>query len=292
MCITFFYLDPNPTGKLPFKLILAFNRDELASRPTDELAFWKDDPNILAGRDVVAFGTWLGVNIKTGNIAILTNIKRPLWKRVFVRNQGIFSRGRLTSSFLKSDFFKKRTLSSKDIIDPIDEMIEQYMKEIHENKDAFDPFNLILGNLKTMTFRYMNNQHEGNMPLLLPSGIHGMSNSRIEEEWPKVILGKRLMSKILDDMLDSNVKEEDLIERLQKMMSNNTKFSWFDFMESSIFIDEWRLPFCETRKTKTTSIILFNKKNELTFVETRHRSGYSLYTASKDTTTLKAKIDV
>ena len=48
MCITFFYVNPNPKEG-EFSLILIMNRDEYIQRPTEE-AQWKD--GILAGRDL------------------------------------------------------------------------------------------------------------------------------------------------------------------------------------------------------------------------------------------------
>ena len=38
---------------------------------------YEDDPNIYAGRDSKSKGTWLGVNIKTALMVILTNYDLP-----------------------------------------------------------------------------------------------------------------------------------------------------------------------------------------------------------------------
>ena len=48
MCLTFFYLNPDPKSG-SFSLILVFNRDEFLSRVTEPAA-WKD--GVLAGRDM------------------------------------------------------------------------------------------------------------------------------------------------------------------------------------------------------------------------------------------------
>src|SRR5687768_7793067 len=42
-------------------LIVAANRDEFHARPAAPAAFWEDHPSILAGRDLEARGTWMGV---------------------------------------------------------------------------------------------------------------------------------------------------------------------------------------------------------------------------------------
>ena len=71
MCITFFYLEPEPSK--PYKLILAMNRDEMVSRPTQS-ACWRD--GLLGGWDMEAGregGTWLAMDTQ-GRLGLLTNI--------------------------------------------------------------------------------------------------------------------------------------------------------------------------------------------------------------------------
>lgn len=53
--------------------MIGFNRDEQTKRDTDPLGPFTDDPNIYAGKDKISGGTWLGVNVKTGIMVILTN---------------------------------------------------------------------------------------------------------------------------------------------------------------------------------------------------------------------------
>lgn len=43
-------------------------------RPTSAADWWEDEPNILAGRDQVRKGTWLGVG-RRGRFAFLTNFR-------------------------------------------------------------------------------------------------------------------------------------------------------------------------------------------------------------------------
>ena len=44
--------------------------------PTAIADFWEDHPTILAGRDLLQMGTWLGVT-KGGRFAALTNYRDP-----------------------------------------------------------------------------------------------------------------------------------------------------------------------------------------------------------------------
>ena len=55
-------------------LIVAANRDEFHARPAAPAAFWKDQPRILAGRDLEAMGTWMGV-ARDGRFAAVTNYR-------------------------------------------------------------------------------------------------------------------------------------------------------------------------------------------------------------------------
>jgi len=55
-------------------LVVAANRDEFHARPASPAAFWGDAPAILAGRDLEAGGTWMGVS-RSGRFAAVTNYR-------------------------------------------------------------------------------------------------------------------------------------------------------------------------------------------------------------------------
>ena len=79
-----------------FPLVVAANRDEFHARETQPAHWWDDDAGILAGRDLRAGGTWMGVS-RGGRFAALTNYRDPRKHRDDAR-----SRGFLVSAFLKS----------------------------------------------------------------------------------------------------------------------------------------------------------------------------------------------
>lgn len=57
----------------PWPLIVAANRDEMSGRPWQPPArHWPDRPEVVAGRDDLAGGTWLGVN-EAGVVAAVLN---------------------------------------------------------------------------------------------------------------------------------------------------------------------------------------------------------------------------
>src|SRR5699024_8502538 len=72
MCIISFHVHEHPT----YKLVVIANRDEQYKRSTAQAHFWEDEPDILAGRDLEAMGTWMGIT-KQGRFAALTNYRNP-----------------------------------------------------------------------------------------------------------------------------------------------------------------------------------------------------------------------
>ena len=101
-----------------FPLIAAANRDELHARAASAAAFWPDRPGILAGRDLQANGTWLGVS-RSGKFASVTNYRGGH------DANAVESRGALVARFLLEN------------LSP-----EKYLKNL--NPDAYSGFNLLV----------------------------------------------------------------------------------------------------------------------------------------------------
>jgi uncharacterized protein with NRDE domain len=84
----------------PTPLILLSNRDEFHARPVRALHWWDataDGRRILAGKDLQAGGTWLGVS-QHGRLAALTN-----YRNAEVVRTDTPSRGELVTEFLQSN---------------------------------------------------------------------------------------------------------------------------------------------------------------------------------------------
>jgi len=79
-----------------FPLIVAANRDEFHARPAAPAAFWSDHPAILAGRDLEARGTWMGVS-RGGRFAAVTNYRGAR------EPSAAESRGALVTGFLVNE---------------------------------------------------------------------------------------------------------------------------------------------------------------------------------------------
>jgi uncharacterized protein with NRDE domain len=88
-----------------FPLVVAANRDELHARPAARAGFWKEHPGILAGRDLEAGGTWMGV-ARSGRFAAVTNYRGGR------DANAAESRGALAREFFLSDFSPEKYASN------------------------------------------------------------------------------------------------------------------------------------------------------------------------------------
>lgn len=176
MCVIFFAYKVHPE----FPLILLANRDEFYNRPTRKAGFWEDYPNILAGRDLVGGGTWLGVT-KSGRFAAVTNYRDPS------APTGTNSRGHLTADFLKSD-----------------ESAENYLTEIFNKADQFSGFNLLIGEINSAKNEIFYFSNRSNKITKLTPGIYGLSNHLLDTAWHKVKTGKEAFAELLNEDKISN----------------------------------------------------------------------------------------
>jgi uncharacterized protein with NRDE domain len=168
-----------------YPLILAANRDEFFDRPAAPLHYWKDSPEILAGRDLKRGGTWLGVNTR-GRFAVVSNYRDP----TLTQKNGL-SRGQLVSGHLKRNT-----------------QVEEYLSEIHRERHRYDPFNLLLGD-PAGCWHYASTTGDGRR---LGPGIYGLSNAVLDTPWPKVIKGKHALAKRL--AMPGPIEPEGLFELL------------------------------------------------------------------------------
>jgi uncharacterized protein with NRDE domain len=162
MCVIYFAYDVRPDHPL----VLIANRDEFYDRPTIAAAYWDDHPEILAGRDLVGGGTWLGIT-RSGRIAAVTNYREP------GAAKGPVSRGDLVAGFLKSE-------KGPDV----------YLADIERRKFDFSGFNLLVGEFTPQRSEifYFSNRGDG-IRKLMP-GVYGLSNHLLDTAWPKVRDGK------------------------------------------------------------------------------------------------------
>ncbi|MEO5586548.1 MAG: NRDE family protein [Novosphingobium sp.] len=133
-----------------WRLVAIGNRDEFHARPTAALAKWDDGSGIIAGRDLRAGGTWLGVTA-AGRFALVTNFRVPGYPKA-----GLASRGGLITSWLNDE--------------PLGDTA------------AMNPFNLCMADADTA--QVVTNHPDPERHTLGP-GVHGLSNGAFARPWPK-----------------------------------------------------------------------------------------------------------
>src|SRR3990167_1201319 len=131
-----------------FQLIVAANRDEYHARPAERAGFWKDHPSILAGRDLEAKGSWMGVS-RTGRFAAVTNYRGG--RDANAKK----SRGALVTRFLLSDSSSKT-----------------FAENTKNTQDGFSGFNLLVADRDELW--WLSNRDGGSRRL--EPGIYGLGN--------------------------------------------------------------------------------------------------------------------
>ena len=166
-----------------YPLIVAANRDERHSRPTESAHWWGDPGSLLAGRDLEAGGTWLGIT-RAGRFAAVTNI----FEAGAVR--AARSRGDLVTRFLEGS-----------------ECAAGYAAAVEASGSLYGPFNLVLFDGARLHFASNRFESSG-----LQAGTHVFSNSAPGLLWPKV----GSLAGAIQSALDSDDLAEQLIELLSK----------------------------------------------------------------------------
>jgi uncharacterized protein with NRDE domain len=158
-----------------YPLVVAANRDEFHARAAEPAHWWQEEPRILAGRDLSAGGTWLGIT-SAGRFAALTNFRGA------PRRDQAPSRGELVSDILKSR-------------DSTAEILE-HLCRVGPNYNAF---NVIFSDGERLAI-YEKTLGTGRE---LAPGIYGLSNHLLDTPWPKVQNAKSALSEALRALPDS-----------------------------------------------------------------------------------------
>lgn len=155
-----------------WKLVAIGNRDEFHARAAAPLSLW--DNGIVAGRDLKAGGTWLGVT--ADRFALVTNRRAAGYPR-----PGTASRGALVTGWLLGD-------EAGDVA-------------------AMNPFNLFTAGPEGAS---LSTNFPGPETRELAPGIHSLSNGGLDEHWHK----EARFEAALRDWLGREAQLEALFEPL------------------------------------------------------------------------------
>lgn len=156
-----------------FPLVVVANRDEFFARPAAPAAWWRDTPELLAGRDLSAGGTWLGVS-RSGRFAALTNFRDPASLRDDARSRGELVVNSLTATA------------------PADSLAA----EVCARRGEYNPFNLLIHDGESLAIV----ESHAARSRVLPAGIHALSNHLLDTPWPKVQQARQTLEAALDGL--------------------------------------------------------------------------------------------
>ncbi|AHF06562.1 NRDE family protein [Desulfitobacterium metallireducens] len=236
MCLILFAYDCDPR----YKLVIAANRDEAYKRPTLPANFWSDNPSILAGRDLEQGGTWMGIAMN-GRFAALTNYRDPSQDKAKAP-----SRGNLVRGYLESD------------LSP-----DSYLQVLNEEQIEYNGFNLLAGT--TQSLYYYSNREK--VIRQVEKGFHGLSNSLLDEAWPKVKKGVNAFK--------GGLKENKInVEHLFEIMADQVRPDDQELPQTGVSLELERMlsPLYIVSPdygTRSTTILLVDNYNHVQFWERR-----------------------
>ncbi len=221
-----------------FAVVIAANRDEHHARPTAAAAWWRE--GILAGRDLEAGGTWLGVT-RTGRYALITNIREP-----DRRDPGAPSRGALVTRVLG------------DAPPPL-----ASVSAVVSASAAYNGFNLLAGD--TMSLAWGSNRAP--TARALAPGIHGISNAVLDAPWPKVERTKAALAAWC-------ARDADDLDALFAVLADRTRTPDADLPSTGVPLEwERRLssPFIVGEDvgygTRSSTVVTIGRDGDARFVE-------------------------
>ncbi len=244
MCLILFAYGVHPH----YPLLVAANRDEFHNRPTAPLAFWDDCPELLAGRDLQAGGTWMGLH-RGGRFAALTNYRDP-----HHIHEPAPSRGHLVRDYLQGHCSADAALT-----------------ELLPYAGAYNGFNLLLGDSSGL---YWYSNRADHFQKLVP-GLYGLSNHLLNTPWPKVERGRRALHEVL---AQETLTPEALLEALLSVLTDRTpapdaalpatgvSLPWERWL-SPIFID------APGYGTRSSTVLLADHQGRAHMVEVTWASG-------------------
>lgn len=238
MCLIAFALDCHPR----YSLVLAANRDEYRERETEPARYWEDVPHLLAGRDRLAGGTWLGVTTG-GRLAAITN-----YRDMRQQTADPPSRGTLVADYLRDDTLTPERLQAR----------------LATSAARYNGFNLLFGSLHEL--HYCTNRGGSSGPVA--AGVHALSNHLLDTHWPKAVIARERLTELL--------RQPELTPAgLLAILADTEPFSDELLPDTGIGLDRERFlsPLFITGSfygTRTTTVILAERDGTVTFCEQGH----------------------
>lgn len=225
--------------------VFAGNRDEYHARESTAADWWEDAPDVLGGRDLVAGGSWLGIN-RNGRFAVVTN--RP---DIPAPEQNALSRGALVSERL-------RPAANSAELD----------RQLHLDAQCYGGFSLLTGSVSPGSTAEMNCHSGGNGITRLnhqnlQPGIFGLSNTATDDPWPKLTWLNREIEQMVANQRQPAADELFTLLLRREPVPNADS----DGVSARPFIVG------EDYGTRCATVIIVNRDGQCQFIERRFGPG-------------------
>lgn len=226
-----------------YRLVLVANRDERFDRASAPLDWWSDHGDILAGRDLVAGGTWLGVS-RAGRFAVVTNFREP------DPGSGRHSRGELVTNWLASDTDAGT-----------------YAARLADTGADYAGFNLLFGDTDALHYASNRAAEAG----AVEPGNHALSNAALNTPWPKSL---RVLTGLGDALRLTEFDDDVLLPMLQDAEPAADE----SLPDAHLPLPMRRAlsaPFIvgETYGTRCSSVLTLSRDGEFSIMEQQYRPG-------------------
>lgn len=238
MCLLVFAWQSHPR----YRLIFAGNRDEFHDRPAAAMQWWQDAPDILAGRDLKAGGTWLGVARTNGGFGVVTNyrdMQRPV--------PGAPSRGELIRQWLTSA-----------------EPPLEFAHGLEARALAYAGFNLLIADGSEMAYA---SNRAPQFARALPAGIYGLSNHLLDTPWPKLERTRARFTRLVS-------RAQPVLADLEEMLADRQPAQDSELPQTGLPPERERLlsaPFIVDAQygTRCTTVVLVDREGHTVVRERR-----------------------
>ena len=241
MCLVTFMKDVHPD----YPLIFITNRDELYDRAAAPIHRWVDYPEVTAGVDLKAYGTWLGY-AKNGKFIAVLNHPFEKWAPSLEEPR---SRGKLLRDYLTTDI-----------------SITEFEHILRETRTEYNGYHLIFGTFDDL--RYYSNIN--NVFQNFKTGTHTISNTTDDLSKHR----KEYSCALLKNYVDKHKNDLKLDELVQLMQNKEPSEDLEDFPPelsmdiakeaSAIFIKS------EEFGTVGTTAILLDKEGRIQVKEVKY----------------------
>ncbi len=239
MCLIVLARDHHPR----YPLVVVANRDEYHARPTRRAHWWSQPPGLLAGRDLQAEGTWMGVTTG-GRWAAVTNYREGSGE------PAARSRGDLPVDFLAGG-----------------QNPATFLAEVDDRARLYNGFSLLVGDARQV--HYYSNRAPGRQ--VVPPGIHTLSNHLLDTPWPKAEAARLKLEYALHEPAPA-------LESLLAVLGDSRPFEDHELPVTGVGPELERVlspPFIvgEDYGTRSTTVLLFDREGGVLFAEQGFRPG-------------------